>query len=291
MLYLSPLLAIVSAVVAPAVLIVSFRMRWRIFPATWDGQQREGDVAQIVDEGVNGVRVVKAFGQERRELERLVESANRLYGSQMRAVRLQARYQPILQAIPSLGQVAILAVGGYLALEHQITIGTFLAFSTYVAQMVAPARMLAGVLTVAQQARAGVERIFQLIDLPPAIVDGPDAVDAGRLAGAIDFDARLVRLPGRAAGARGLRPAHGAGGAGGAGRAERERKVDGGAAGRALSRSGRGVRPRGRARRPRPDPPFPAQPGGLRLRGDLPLLRIGAGQHRLRPARRHRRRD
>ncbi len=188
MLYLSPLLAIVSAVVAPAVLIVSFRMRWRIFPATWDGQQREGDVAQIVDEGVNGVRVVKAFGQERRELERLVESANRLYGSQMRAVRLQARYQPILQAIPSLGQVAILAVGGYLALEHEITIGTFLAFSTYVAQMVAPARVLAGVLTIAQQARAGVERIFQLIDLPPAIVDAPDAVDPGRLEGAIDFE-------------------------------------------------------------------------------------------------------
>ena len=163
-------------------------MRWRVFPATWDGQQREGDVAQIVDEGVNGVRVVKAFGQEGRELDRLVESARRLYGSQMRAVRIQARYQPLLQAIPAFGQVAILAVGGYLALQHEITIGTFLAFSTYVAQMVAPARMLAGVLTVAQQARAGVERIFQLIDLPPAIADRPDAVDVGRLAGAVDFD-------------------------------------------------------------------------------------------------------
>ncbi len=188
MLYLSPLLAIVSAVVAPAVLVVSFRMRWRVFPATWDGQQQEGDVAQIVDEGVNGVRVVRAFGQERRELDRLVEAAKRLYGSQMRAVRIQARYQPVLQAIPSLGQVAILAVGGYLALEHNITIGTFLAFSTYLAQMVGPARMLAGVLTVAQQARAGVERIFQLIDLPPAIADAPGAVDAGGLSGAVDFD-------------------------------------------------------------------------------------------------------
>ena len=168
-------------------------------------------------------------------------SAKRLYGSQMRAVRIQARYQPILQAIPSFGQVAILAVGGYLALEHEITIGTFLAFSTYVAQMVAPARMLAGVLTVAQQARAGVERIFQLIDLPPAIADAPDAVDAGRLEGAIDFDARLLRLSGWSAGARGLRPACGAGGAGGAGRAQREWKIDGGPHGGAFSRSGPGV--------------------------------------------------
>jgi ATP-binding cassette subfamily B protein len=188
MFYLSPLLAAVSAVVAPAVLIASFRMRRRVFPATWDGQQREGDVAQIVDEGVNGVRVVKAFGQEERELERVVEASERLYGAQMRAVRIQARYQPVLQAIPALGQVAVLAVGGYLALEHDITIGTFLAFSTYVAQMVAPARMLAGVLTVAQQARAGVERIFQLIDLAPAISDRPDALEVGRICGAIDFD-------------------------------------------------------------------------------------------------------
>ena len=62
MVYLSPLLAVVSIVVAPALIVVSYRMRWRIFPATWDGQQREGDVAQIVDEDINGVRVVKAFG-------------------------------------------------------------------------------------------------------------------------------------------------------------------------------------------------------------------------------------
>ena len=68
MVYLSPLLSLVSIVVAPSLLIVSYRMRWRIFPATWDGQQREGDLVQIVDEDLNGVRVVKAFGQEQREV-------------------------------------------------------------------------------------------------------------------------------------------------------------------------------------------------------------------------------
>ena len=88
MLYLSPLLALVSVVVAAGLLIVSYRMRWRIFPATWDGQQREGDLVQIVDEDLNGVRVVKAFGQEQREVERIAGAAKTLYGSQMRAVRL-----------------------------------------------------------------------------------------------------------------------------------------------------------------------------------------------------------
>ncbi|ALE07874.1 ABC transporter [Arthrobacter sp. ERGS1:01] len=187
MLYLSPLLAIISLVMAPALLFVSYRMRWRIFPATWDAQQREGDVVQIVDEVVNGVRVVKAFGQEQHEIERLADSAGKLYGSQMRATRLQARYQPLLQAIPSLGQVAVLAVGGFLVLQHDITLGTFLAFSTYVAQLMAPARQLAGLLTIGQQARAGLERIFQLLDLKPAIADVPNAVTLPDVAGDIEF--------------------------------------------------------------------------------------------------------
>jgi ATP-binding cassette subfamily B protein len=188
MLYLAPLLAIVSLVVVPALLFVSYRMRWRIFPATWDGQQREGDVAQIVDEDVNGVRVVKAFGQEQRELERVVDAAATLYGSQMRAVRLQSRYQPVLEAIPVVGQVAILAFGGLMALRHEISLGTFLAFSTYITQLMAPARQLAGVLTIGQQARAGIERIFQLLDLPPAICDAPDAVELPELQGEVDFE-------------------------------------------------------------------------------------------------------
>jgi ATP-binding cassette subfamily B protein len=187
MLVLSPLLAIVSVLIVPALLVVSYRMRWKVFPATWDGQQREGDVVQIVDEDLNGVRVVKAFGQEQQELDRVTEAAGAVYGSQLRAVRLQARYQPVLQAIPVLGQVAILAFGGWMALRHQITLGTFLAFSTYVTQLVSPAQRLAGILTIAQQARAGVERIFQLIDLRPAIADPPGAIELPRLRGEITF--------------------------------------------------------------------------------------------------------
>ncbi|HXW80540.1 MAG TPA: ABC transporter ATP-binding protein, partial [Acidimicrobiales bacterium] len=187
MFYLSPLLAVVSLIVAPTLLAISYRMRWRIFPATWDGQQREGDVAQVVDEDVNGVRVVKAFGQENAELDRVVARSKTLYGSQMRAVRLQSRYQPLLEAIPTIGQVSILFFGGWLALKGEITLGTFLAFSTYIGQLMAPARQLAGVLTIGQQARAGVERIFQLLDLKPAIADPPDAIELPPLQGQLDF--------------------------------------------------------------------------------------------------------
>ena len=192
MFVLSPPLALVGLVIAPALFVVSLRMRLKVFPATWDGQQREGEVAEVVDEDVNGVRVVKAFGQEERELRRMVGIVETLYGVRMRATRLQARYQPLLESIPVLAQVAVLALGGWMALHDQISIGTFLAFSTYVGQFVAPARQLAGVLTVGQQARAGVERIFQLLDIEPQIADEPDAVDLPELRGEIEL--RGVRL-------------------------------------------------------------------------------------------------
>jgi ATP-binding cassette subfamily B protein len=187
MFILAPWLALVGLVVLPVLIAVSYRMRLRVFPASWDGQQREGDVAQIVDEAVNGVRVVKAFGQERRELQRVADAAQRLYGARMRTVRLQSRFQPLMETVPVIAQVAILALGGSLALHGSLSIGTFLAFSTYVAQFAGPARMLANVLTVGQQARAGAERIFQLLDTEPAIADAPDAVDLPPVHGEITF--------------------------------------------------------------------------------------------------------
>ena len=188
MIYLSPLLALVSVVATPSLFVISYRMRWRVFPATWHGQQREGELAQVVDDDIGGVRVVKAFGQEQRELERLAATAETLYGARMRAVRLQSRYQPLLTSIPTLGQVAILALGGWLVLRHQLTLGTFLAFSSYIIQFAAPARQMAGILTIGQQARAGIERIFQLLDLAPLIADAPDAVELGPLRGELTFE-------------------------------------------------------------------------------------------------------
>jgi len=187
MIYLSPLLAAVSVGLLPGLFVVTYRMRRRIAPATWDAQQRQGELIDIVVEDVNGVRVVKAFSQEAREIERVAASAGDLYGSRMRLVRLQSRYQPVLETIPSLAQVTILALGGWLALHHRISLGTFLAFSSYIGQFVHPARQLASVLTIAQHARAGLERIYQLLDLVPRIADAPDAVELPAMRGEITF--------------------------------------------------------------------------------------------------------
>ena len=95
----------------------------------------------------------------------------------MRTVRIQARYSSALQAIPSIAQVGVLLLGGYLAIQGEISIGTFLAFSTYLVQLLAPVRMFAGMVAIAQQARAGAERIFEVLDSNPLVTEAPDAAD------------------------------------------------------------------------------------------------------------------
>ena len=188
MLFLSPPLTLVMLLVIPALLVVTLRMRASIFPATWDAQQRAGEVAGAVDEAVAGVRVVKGFGQEDRELGRLAGASESLYASRERLVRLGARFTPAMQAIPSFGQVAVLGLGGYLVVQGSITLGTFLAFSSYLVQLVAPTRMFAGLFAVAQQARAGGERILDVLDANAQVVDAPDAVDLGEVRGDLRFE-------------------------------------------------------------------------------------------------------
>nr|WP_258052961.1 ABC transporter ATP-binding protein [Streptomyces sp. Ru73] len=175
MVVLSPLLTVVALAVAPALWWIAKRSRTRLFPATWYAQGQAAAVAGVVDGAVSGVRVVKGFGQEEQETGKLREVSRRLFAGRLRTVRLNARYTPALQAVPSLGQVAMLALGGWMATRGQISLGTFVAFSTYLAQLVGPVRMLAMILTVGQQARAGVERVFELIDTEPVIEERPDA--------------------------------------------------------------------------------------------------------------------
>ncbi|MEY9837384.1 ABC transporter ATP-binding protein [Streptacidiphilus sp. EB103A] len=177
MLFLSPLLTLIALAMAPALWWFATLSRKKLFPATWTAQQEAGAVAGAVDGAVSGVRVVKGFGQEEQELNRLERASRRLFAMRLRSIRLSARYSPAMQAIPALGQVGVLALGGWLAVRGEVTLGTFVAFSTYVAQMTAPVRTLTMLLTVGQQARASVERVFQLIDERPVVTERPDAVE------------------------------------------------------------------------------------------------------------------
>ncbi|MER7774663.1 ABC transporter ATP-binding protein [Streptomyces sp. NPDC096191] len=187
MAWLSLPLTLVAVAVAPALWFIARRSRSRLHPATWYAQAQAAAVAGVVDGSVSGVRVVKGFGQEEQETGKLREVGRKLFAGRLRTIRLNAAYTPALQAVPALGQVAMLALGGWLAVGGHITLGTFVAFSTYLAQLVGPVRMLAVVLTVGQQARAGTERVLELIDTEPSIEDGTKTLPADAPA-TVEFD-------------------------------------------------------------------------------------------------------
>ena len=187
MLFLSAPLTFVALLCIPTLLGLATTMRVKLFPANWHAQQRQGDVAGVVEEAVSGVRVVKAFGQEQHELGRLIERGRDQFRSRMRVVRLQARYQPTLQAIPTLAQTAVIGFGGWMAIQGNLSLGAFLAFSTYLVQLTAPVRMMAGLITQSQQARAGAERVLDVLDSNPLVTEKPDAEPLPPVRGKVQF--------------------------------------------------------------------------------------------------------
>ncbi|MGW1001669.1 ABC transporter ATP-binding protein [Streptomyces sp. NPDC002520] len=187
MAWLSLPLTAVALAVAPALWWIAKRSRSKLHPATWYAQAQAAAVAGVVDGAVSGVRVVKGFGQEEQETGKLRGVGRKLFAGRLRTIRLNSRYTPALQAVPAVGQVAMLALGGWLAVRGHITLGTFVAFSTYLAQLVGPVRMLAVVLTVAQQARASTERVLELIDTEPTLQEGTRTLPADAPA-TVEFD-------------------------------------------------------------------------------------------------------
>ncbi len=187
MLVVSPELALVEIASIPVLAFASLKLRKSVFPASWDAQQKEGEVAVVVEEAVTGVRVVKGFGMEAREQGKLSQRAEDLYRSRVRLIGLQSKLQALLGFIPMLTQAGVLGFGGYLALHHHLTIGSFLLFSSYVVQIGSPVRQLSTLISFSQQARAGAERIFDLLDSNPIVQESRSALPLKPSGGRIEF--------------------------------------------------------------------------------------------------------
>lgn len=188
MLALSPVLSLVIAVFVPAFMVLSLRFRDRVFPSSFQDQRLAGAVAGVVEEAVTGVRVVKAFGQEEQEISLFLARAKDLFRSRLRTARLSAHYSATLQALPTLAQAGVLLLGGLLAVRGDITLGVFLAFCSYLVQLVSPVRLLSGILASSQQARVGVERVLELLELSPEVREAPGALNLSACRGGIQLD-------------------------------------------------------------------------------------------------------
>jgi ATP-binding cassette, subfamily B, bacterial len=181
-------LTLVAVASLPGVYALGVSLRNRTFPLTWIHSGRVAEVASIVDENIAGVRVVKGFAAERRQIAELARAARRLRWAAEEQVLARARRAPIMENLPRLGLALVLLYGGMLAIDGEVTVGTLFAFNAYVLLMQTPFRMLGFFLMLGQRARASAGRIFELVDEPVAIADRPGAVDLVDPAGEVRFD-------------------------------------------------------------------------------------------------------
>jgi ATP-binding cassette subfamily B protein len=181
-------LAFVAMATLPLVFVMAVRMRRSMFPVSWLIQARLAEVATIVDENINGVRVVKSFVAEQRELNTLEEAADKLQWAYIRDADLRAKFTPAVQNLPQVGLALVLLLGGYLVIHGHLGVGAILAFSAYIVMLQAPFQMLGMLVMLSQRAAASAGRIYEVLDEEPSVVDGPLAVDLQDSRGDVVFD-------------------------------------------------------------------------------------------------------
>ncbi len=175
MFILQPSLAAISLAPVPFVVLIAYRYGHRSRPAMQEAQQRIAELTADTEENVSGVRVVKAFAQERRQRERFANTVQRVFDQQLVATRIQAFYNPMISFLPNLGLAAILLFGGREVIHGQLSVGAFTAFYAYLLMLISPMQTLGYMLGSAQRATASGARIFEILDREPRIVSPPDA--------------------------------------------------------------------------------------------------------------------
>jgi len=173
---LSARLTLVTLALAPPLVYGALRFNRRLHRIYWRVQQKEGDLTTVVEENAAGVRVVKAFGREAEEGAKLEREAGALLTENLAAARLRAFYTPLLAALPQVSMAVILWYGGRLVIDGRITLGTLVAFNSYVVMLVWPLQSLGMLFGFAQRAAASAERVFEVLDRPPGIADRPGAI-------------------------------------------------------------------------------------------------------------------
>ena len=283
-------MALFAILPAPAVslaVIVFGRIIHRRFEKI---QAMFSDISSRVQENLAGVRMIRAFVQEKAEMRRF-EELNRGYIAQnIKLVRMQGLFQPLLEALIGMTFLVVLWFGGGQVLAGKISVGSLIMFNTYMGMLVWPMIALGWVVNLTQRGSASLKRINEILREQPLIAAPPDATPLGEVRGEIEFRGVTVDY-GSGPALDGHRPADSRRHHAGRGRPHRIRQEHAGGAGAAPARPDRG---RGPARWPRPAPSRPrgaAPPDRLRPAGDVPLQRDHRREHRLRRGARDRRAD
>ena len=185
----NPFLALVALAPLPFVNWAGRRFSHSIHPAVQAVQAEQAELATVVEESIGGIRVVKGFGAEQVQADKLSKEADDIRRVSIEAARIRAKFLPAIELLPQIGLIAVLGVGGIQVIEGDLTLGQLVQFNFYVALLVAPLRMLGMAIAWGQRAAAAIERVNEVLDTVPIVSDAvdPTVLPTGTGLGAVSF--------------------------------------------------------------------------------------------------------
>ncbi len=181
-------LALVTFLTFPLVAIASVIFRIASHGAYRATRERIAAVTSYLQETLSGVRVVRSFGQEPRHMAAMTELNEANREANMKTVYLNASYFPAVELLSAVGTAAIILYGGSQVIDNAIQVGVVVAFIGYLQVFFDPIQQLSQLYTTYQQGMAALDKIFELLDTEPDMVDAPEAIDPGVLRGEIEME-------------------------------------------------------------------------------------------------------
>jgi subfamily B ATP-binding cassette protein MsbA len=171
------------------ILAVSLRLfNTRIRPVYRNVRARLGDINARLQDSLSGIRVIQSFVQEERELERFSTESENYYQARVEGIRYWATFFPVMRFVAAMGTVIVLGAGSVMVVNDNLTLGTLVAFLSYIVSFYEPINRLTDIDNVFQEAIAAGERIFELLDETSDIHDSPDAIELPPVEGEVVFD-------------------------------------------------------------------------------------------------------
>jgi len=181
-------LALLSLAFLPLLLIVALRFSRKLHPVLRDVQQKIADVTTVAEENVTGSRIVKIFAREDDELEKFSARSRAVFDASISAARLRAFYVPLIGFLPNIAVAVLLYWGAREVIAGTLSLGSLVAFYTYLMMLIYPAQVLGWLTGLMQRAIASGERVYEILDTPLQMTDAPDAERLTDVCGEVRFD-------------------------------------------------------------------------------------------------------
>lgn len=184
-------LAALILIPTPAIVWFTLRYGQRLRSAYKPLWRRWAALSALLGDVIPGIRVVKAFAQERREIGRFESTSRQLYDGEIRAAGIQSVFTPVMTFLTSIGTIIVWWVGGLQVIRggpDALTLGTFVAFTGYMAQFYGPVEALCRLNHSFQRAATSAERVFDVLDTTPDVADAPGTDPMPPIVGRVEFD-------------------------------------------------------------------------------------------------------